>query len=285
MRNAAAEVRKRLAQYYLESGSNGHDMRIELPSGTYVPKLHSPGVSVPAAVPIPAAPRRFGWPSTILAVAALVSTVGWIVTARGGARPAITELDQFWLPTLGAPAPVQICVGQSRMHYFAGTLPEGEPDATIPVSKLQPMRDLFYWYGDSVCMTDIGGYFSLHRKPFRFRGARVTPYAELRGNPIVLIGALNNEWTMRLTEGLRFSLKREDNPDVRGVVDRLHGPGLTWQVKRGPEGWGDEDYALVTRVFNPQTENVVVAAGGITHFGTMGAGDFCSPIPLIFARR
>jgi len=277
VRNAAAEVRKRLAQYYQDAGPNGHEMRIELPSGTYVPEFHLPPLPVPeAAAATPVSPG-VGWLTLVLALATVVAAAGWLVTARKGAQPAATELDQFWAPILAPPTPVQICVGQSRMNYLPVPLPEGQPDVAIPASKLVPMRDRFLWFGDSVCMADIAGYLSLHRKPFRFRGARVTPYAELRGNPIVLIGAFNNEWTIRLTEGLRFSLSNGDTPDVRGVRDREHGPGLTWHVARSPQGWiSDEDYALVTRFFDPQTEQTVVAAGGITHFGTMAAGDFIS---------
>lgn len=277
VRNAAAEVRKRLAQYYQDAAPNGHEMRIELPSGTYVPEFHAPSAPVPEVAPAAPVSRGVGWPTLAMALVALISTAGWLVSARRGSQPSATELDQFWAPILAAPTPVQICVGQSRMNYLPVPLPEGKPGLAIPASKLVPMRDRFLWYGDSVCMANISGYLAVHRKPFRFRGALVTPYAELRGNPIVLIGAFNNEWTIRLTEGLRFSLSNGDTPDVRGVRDREKGPALTWHLARSPQGWlTDEDYALVTRFFDPQTEQTVVAAAGITHFGTMAAGDFLS---------
>ena len=142
------------------------------------------------------------------------------------------------------------------MYYSPSRLPEGQPDLTIPIGKLQPMRDRFLWFGDSVSMAEISGYLSAHHKPYRFRRALVTPYAELLGNPVVLIGAFNNEWTVRLTAGLRFSLEKGDGPDVRGVRDREKGPGLAWHVARSAEN--------------------VVAGAGITHFGTMAAGDFLS---------
>ena len=208
VRNAAAEVRKRLAQYYLEAGPNGYGIRIELPSGTYAPEFrpHLPGIA-PEGPSVPAA-RRIGWLNAVLALAALVALSGWLVTARRDVRPPSTELDRFWAPLLAAQAPVQICVGQSRMYYSPQALPEGPPDMTIPVSRLEPMRDRFLWYGDSVSMAEISGYLLLHHKPYRFRGALVTPYAELLGNPIVLIGAFNNEWTLRLTQGFRFPWRK-----------------------------------------------------------------------------
>ena len=57
--------------------------------------------------------------------------------------------------------------------------------------------------------------------------------------------------------------------------DREKGSALVWHVTRSPQEWiADEDYALVTRFFDPQTQQSVVAGGGITHFGTMAAGVF-----------
>jgi hypothetical protein len=278
VRNAAAEVRKRLAQYYLEAGPAGYEIRIELPSGTYAPEFHAHSLGVPAEAParIPAV-RRIGWLNVALALLALVALSGWLVTARRDVRPPATELDRFWAPLLATPAPVQICVGQSRMYYSPRRLPEGQPNLTIPINKLEPMRDRFLWYGDAVSMAEVSGFLSMRHKQYRFRGALVTPYAELLGNPIVLIGAFNNEWTTRLTEGLRFSLVNGDTPDVRGVRDREKGSALVWHVTRSPQGWiADEDYALVTRIFDPQTRQIVVACGGISHFGTMAAGAFLS---------
>src|SRR5262245_60389409 len=51
VRTAAGEVRKRLAQYYLEPGHED-ELRISLPAGSYVPEAHSP-----AKIKAEAAPR------------------------------------------------------------------------------------------------------------------------------------------------------------------------------------------------------------------------------------
>jgi hypothetical protein len=139
------------------------------------------------------------------------------------------------------------------------------------------MRDRFMWIGDSVSMARISGYLTGKGKELRHRGALTTGYAELRGHPVVLIGAFNNEWAMRLTETLRFSLVRDPGNTSAGVRD-LQKPGeLPWLIPRPfPRLDTEEDYAVVTRVFDPDMERCVVAAGGITHWGTMMAGDFLS---------
>ena len=275
VRNAAAEVRKRLAQYYQEAEPAANGLRIELPLGAYIPEFRTAVQPVTPKV-APLAARSAPWLMLALAIAALAALAGWLAGARSSARRPATELDQFWAPVLAANSPVQICVGQSRRSYYPEPLPEGPPDpgATVPVSRLVPLRDRFLWYGDAMAMAHISGYLAVHDKRYRVRGSQVTPYAELQDNPVVLIGAFNNDWTIRLTQDLRFSLVN-GGPTVRGVRDRERGKDLTWRVTRSPQGWiAEEDYALVTRFADPRTGHTVISAGGITTYGTLAAGDF-----------
>jgi hypothetical protein len=276
VRNAAAEVRKRLAQYYQEAGPAANGLRIELPLGTYVPEFRTAALPVTPKVDPPAA-RYAPWLMLALGIATVISLAGWLATAaRNSARRPVNELDQFWAPVLAAQSPVQICVGQSARRYYPDPLPDGPPDpkATVPLSSLVPLRDRFLFYGDAVAMAHISSYLAAHDKLYRVRGAQVTPYAELQGNPVVLIGAFNNDWTIRLTQDLRFSLVN-GGPTVRGVRDRERDADMTWRVTRSPQGWiADEDYALVTRVADPHTGQTVISAGGIATYGTQAAGDF-----------
>lgn len=56
VRVKANEVRKRLAQYYVEAGHE-HEVRIDLPPGSYVPEFHGAGDGAPPAAPA-LGPRR-----------------------------------------------------------------------------------------------------------------------------------------------------------------------------------------------------------------------------------
>ena len=101
--------------YYSDLGAH-NPVRIELPSGTYVPEFHLVSAPVPApaeqpaaAVPMAAAaraadpvitPLRAGLALAVLAAAVLVV---WLVT-----RPAVTPLDEFWAPVLNGLTPVQL---------------------------------------------------------------------------------------------------------------------------------------------------------------------------------
>lgn len=281
VRNAAAEVRKRLAQYYL-SPEHDSELRIELPPGSYVPEFRLP-LAAAADTPGGDAPaRRFRrWPAIAGIAAVSLAALGVMVAVKSLATPK-TDLDRFWEPVLVAEGVAQICVGQTRNFYYRGLVPmtpDNRPDATAPISaaNLFPMRDRFIYFGDAIAMTKLGGYLFSRGKTAQLRGAANTPYAELRGKPVVLIGAFNNQWTIRLTDGLRFSLRGEADNTTRMVFDRDHPSEQPWKVSRPSPDWnGEEDYALVTRVFDPILERCVVAAGGITEYGTMSAGDFLS---------
>src|SRR6516162_8583858 len=57
VRMSAAEIRKRLAQYYSEP-RHRDQLRIELPIGSYIPEFHWPEGNPPAAVPVEPLPPR-----------------------------------------------------------------------------------------------------------------------------------------------------------------------------------------------------------------------------------
>lgn len=280
VRNAAAEVRKRLAQYYLEPGHDS-ELRIDLPPGSYLPEFNLPAHPLPAPLGVPT-PRRLrrAFVSTALVGVGVLAGLALAALFRPPA-PVPTALDAFWAPVVAAPGDAQILLGQSRGYSYIRSVlprPNGEPDlpASVPASQLAPMRDRFVWVGDSFSLARINAALGARGKTSRFRGSAVTPYSEVRGHAAILIGVFNNAWTERLTAGLRFSLGK-DGVLPSGVRDSQARDTLRWKVQRDGHGWlGEEDYALVSRFYSPQTEQVVVAAGGIGHFGTMAAGDFVS---------
>jgi hypothetical protein len=90
-----------------------------------------------------------------------------------------------------------------------------------------------------------------------------------------LVGAFNNDWTLRLTGELRFYFENDAERKVEVVRDRQHPENRLWQVRTeatNPEI--ETDYAIVSRVYNPTTEQMVVVAAGIRGGGTYAAGEF-----------
>jgi hypothetical protein len=267
VRNAAAEVRKRLAQYYLDPGHES-ELRIDLLPGSYIPEFR------PAAAP----PRQrrpawivWGIAALALAATALLSLHPW----RWLRSEPASALDQFWAPLLASRDEIQICTGQSRGYTYFGKLPA---KGSVAVTELASNRSRFLWYGDAICQAKLGALISGHRGAFRYRRALDTPYAELRGRPVVLIGQYNNTWTMRVGKDLRFSLDRSEAEGWRAVHDRLGRSNFRWQAT-GPLADPPEDetdYAIVSRIYDSSLEHWVVICAGITHYGTMNAGELVS---------
>src|SRR5262249_7148517 len=107
VRASAAEVRKKLAQYYQESGHES-DTRIELPPGSYLAEFQFNVVRRLTAV-VPPERRRLHNGVRVASLAVAVSLIVAAVLAVWNWRH--TDLDDLWAPVLKSPSTVLVCVG------------------------------------------------------------------------------------------------------------------------------------------------------------------------------
>lgn len=274
VRNTAGQVRKRLAQYYYEAG-RAEEMRIDLPPGSYVPefRLVELPASGPAPPPPPPSPRR--WP--ILAfLLVLVGAAGWWLTNRE------TDLERFWGPLMRQSGPVVLCVGQGHAYKLGGDWDrffdreDGlEGRAAIPLTDVIPAYSRFVGLTDARALARMAGLFAKLGKEVEVRGGRSTTLADLRGKSTVLIGGFNNTWTLTLTGELRFYFEEDTVKHLSFVRDRQHPANLAWQAPSDLSAAQiTEDFAIVSRVFNPTTEQAVVVAAGLRGGATAAAGEF-----------
>ncbi|MGC9972330.1 MAG: hypothetical protein ABSE56_17245 [Bryobacteraceae bacterium] len=281
VRTAAAEVRKRLAQYYMEPQRDG-EVRIDLPLGSYLPEFRSE-----ASPERPEAPSRKRW--SVVAAAVVVAAAGiWLW--QGSTE---TDLERFWAPLIQDHEVVQICVGQPiRLYKFAGSrrseldgkmveVPDAPGRAEMLRSTSLTLEDLgmvgehFFSRGAALAMVNLVALIHSKGRPYRLRSGASVPYAELRGSPAILVGAYNNDWTMRLTSGLRFYFEREGSAQTTTVRDRQHPGDSRWMIPYPPRQWDiPEDYAIIARVLDPATERTVVSMGGVEEYGTLAASEF-----------
>jgi hypothetical protein len=284
VRSTAGEVRKRLAQYYLEAGHRD-EIRISLPPGSYSPEIHpSPERTVPA-VAIPVAPSRRWWwiAAGGIAVAALVAVIAVAPLLRR------TDLDRFWAPVVEPSSPVVVCMGQPRAYKLKSSIVQeveawneksskGEnPPAlgSISFSDIKPMWDRQISLVDAQAMVPLCQLLTRKGKKVEIRGGRVSSLADLRGKPCILVGAFNNEWTMRLTSDLRFYFVSSSSESMV-IRDRQDLNRKDWA---GPRDWPapadlSSDYAIVSRAYNPTIEQTVVSVAGASGYGTYAAGEF-----------
>jgi hypothetical protein len=91
-----------------------------------------------------------------------------------------------------------------------------------------------------------------------------------------VVGAFNNSWTMRVTSELQFvfSHRTIGGIDYNCIEDRRNPKSDGWKVVQPVSGQITEDFAIVRRVFDPDTEKAVISVAGIETFGTLAASEF-----------
>ena len=109
VRVRATEVRKRLSQYYSEAAQTPV-VRIELPSGSYVPEFHWPSpIGVPKAVvtPLPSRVSPRSWRTSALFIAGVLGLLGLVLVIWLQFRPKPRLLNTVRL-SLGLPEGVTL---------------------------------------------------------------------------------------------------------------------------------------------------------------------------------
>jgi len=294
VRTTAGEVRKRIAQYYHESGRQ-NEIRIDLPVGSYVPEIRVPAPEVPTGSievsPVP--PLVFRAPGTRLR--ARQAWLPLVIAVLVGAcfpllwsRPWVTgnALRKFWTPVIGASNPVLLCVGQRpNLRFVRPESPSGTQgmapasasadgsDATLTPEELYLQGSQNLTIPDVTTLTKVAGALQSLGVSYRIRGESVASFADLRDGPVVLIGAFNNDWTIRLTGAQRFTFEQAGN--LRWIKDSQNAGSKDWAVNlTTPYLQLNQDYALISRRLDPTTDRMVVVAAGLLGYGTMAAGEF-----------
>jgi hypothetical protein len=306
VRMTAAEVRKRLDQYYRVRGHE-HEIRIDYPRGSYVPEFSWPQPSatreatpIHIELPLESPPTRRRIAPFVVLACVLIAACLW-----GAVSTRQTALDRFWSPIFDSKSPVLLCIpdlsiltkeaaargstqatasgaptnsstrGPGTQAGSAGAVPSfGAALALMPAG----------WQRDEVSFVDAFTVMkvasSLARKghDFRLMHTEDASLDDLKQGPAVLIGGTNNPWINQVSSTLRFSLAKDGPLDY--ISDRQNPSsrqwGITWQNPT-------TDYAIVSRIFDTMTGQPVVIAAGVHRMGTEAAGE-CFSDPTCFAQ-
>ena len=125
-------------------------------------------------------------------------------------------------------------------------------------------------YTDAVSLGLLTGESRVRGKSFSVRRPGATELKDLREGPVVLIGGFNNPWTLRLSEGLRFTLATDDRGNY--IRDRDRPTDRQWHLGSQDTRIKDvtQTYGLITRVQEPDTGQWVLAVSGLM-LGTRAA--------------
>jgi len=288
VRVTAAEIRKRIAQYYQEPGHTD-ELRISLPPGSYLPHfvwprseaVETPGAAAhePAVEP-DARPLPDQWEATpadrlgrgrfirnawgVAALLIVVLAAGWLWM-----RPRPSALDRFWAPVLDASDSVVVCYPRGQLETIElrnAASPEEiqhfqEQTSALMVDDLQPI-------------VSIAGLLDMRHQRYSLMGCDVATLTDLRQGPTIFVGAFDNAWTLRVTRGLRYRFGNDTDMKHFWIED-TQSPAR-WQIDRGVQVATNNyrDYAIVARFVDANTGRLAVVSAGIARGGTVAAGEF-----------
>jgi hypothetical protein len=298
VRTSAAEVRKRLIQYYYDSEHAG-ELVIELSAGSYVPAFRMPepqgmeaaelqmdaasygaSSSEPEAGPedfpqaaeptLPnaeisqAAKSASGFRWTRLAALLIVALAAGIGIGRYRPTPPLSNMERFWEPITSSQDPITYCIGEPGTFEDLKRSPGTAVEDPSVLGRLN-ISDVVTLARSIVPLDPRNG-------GFRVLSSSQTSFAQLREGPIVLIGAFSNLWTMRVTEKLRFGFEMKDG--VGRLVDRKGPHPTSWNLQRDASSRKVvRDYAIVARIHDDTTGQPVILIAGILGTGTEAAGE------------
>ncbi len=292
VRVTATEIRKRIAQYYQEPGHET-ELRLSLPSGSYVPQFHWPQapkrnesteltavLTLPPPVlveaskaPIAEVPAR-GWlwrPATaIVLVAFLTLLCGGAAFLWHSAQRA--PFNFFWGPVVHTNEPVLFCVADQNSYPVIALR-----DAADPSRRTLLKEDLTAIVIDDLNpVVRLAALLQSNGKKFSLQGEGVTDLMDLRGGPTVFIGAFDNAWTLRLTSSLRYHFANDPAMTEFRIVDSTNAAHPGWVINRLQQisTKNYRDFAIVARFTDNTTGKLAVVAAGIGRGGTIVAGEF-----------
>ena len=313
VRSRAADVRKRIALFYEATEAATRQVKIAVPSGSYKASFEfagsrnveassnepSPEMVVPAIVinrsielpPVipPASESSKNPPLRIRQSPWMVSTVVilLLITAIYALFRSTREtaFDRFWSPVLKAPNRSVIYVGSNAVYYLSGDfvdryrrehrldkvesmgreflVPLGSNDV-VNGNDLVPEKDTYVTVGDAAATARIASLLSARKKSYDMRFGGDISVGDLRERPAILIGGFNNSWTLEMTDNLRFVFSYRHQ-----IQDRFD-KSRSWQANQD----FTDDYAIISRIPNSKTGEILITAAGIGQAGTRAAGEF-----------
>lgn len=304
VRVQAYEIRRLLKKYYEEDGK-ANPVRMDLPSGHYVPIFARHGDPVreaeEAGPPLPAAaapevPRQSLILTSVLALCCIALATALVFTwSHRAPQPQATSLPDsltwFWSPFL-PPNPAPLITIPN--HPLLRAAHDGDSPQTlatgheIPKSSLPEFRDTIHFHelkrfvfvpsltdftsvGETLGVVDLCEMFSGVGQRCRVQQSRLVNLDEIKGDNAVLLGG-NQAWSGRVflnKEGFQF----------QGGVIFNHNPQPGERSEYKPEfdsvtNQLTRDYALVLMLPNETKDKRVLLIYGIYTQGSQAAIEY-----------
>jgi hypothetical protein len=279
VRVTAHSLRKRLQEIYRTDGVN-RQVHIQIPLGSYVPeflprkpKTHEarPG-AVTEGLIASGNQAHAGWNRFVIgilsatALLAVVAAIGIYAYHIASATQG-SVIDKFWGPLVNSAEPVLIVVGTGNR---ANLLPPEDETTSFDAHITSPKHHISF--ASAIALANVAGVLHQHGIAHEIKEDKETSLTDIHLRKLILIGARNNPWTMRLLSPMRFHF----TPGlVAQILDMKTPQNTYWSIdQRKPYSSVSTDYAVVARYYDPTTEGPVMVIAGIGPYGTEAASAF-----------
>ena len=290
VRITASEIRKRLALYY-QSPEHVHSMRIHLASGGYVPTflfgppdqpLDEAEIGDPGSLPKPgsaavltaeatrkASRIRLRW--ILIGIGAVVVLAGLLLVPRMDLFQNTRHL--VWKPLLETNRDIIVCVsdldmsGSTNRNLVSNVSLSGDTAGatTAPLLPLILLEDARTAHKVSNQLTQFG-------RDSTYASVSELSLRDFRGTSVVLVGGLNNPWSMRLLSNLRYGIRMDAARGERWVQDAQNPTSRDWMVGANV-AHSTLAYAVLTRFWSAETGSWIMAMTGTGPLGVEAAAD------------
>ena len=320
VRLRAADIRKRLAQYYQARENELGDWKIEIPTGSYKAQFHrSEGslsqVAILAGVARPrmeppvlseaetlrsnarGLKRKLFWGAILLA-GSLVAVLAGVMLTRT-ASPPKSGFDLFWEPILENSRTVLVCTGSNPVYLlspqarnrYKKTHPRGQ-DADPNLQTYTPLEELKNLTADDFLSVKntyltVGDASAIAQIASLLTSRRHA--FDLRYGSDLSFGDLRQGPAILIGAfNNSWTLNMTDN--LQFVFDSGDTPEMhvqdrsdqsrSWSPKISA-GHVVEDYAIISRVLDSKTGGTLLTIAGLNHSGTRAAAEFATNPQLI----
>jgi hypothetical protein len=234
-------------------------------------------------------PRRAKYAWGLMA-ALLIAATGGILWKQTHA----SALDEFWGPFFARTQPVLFCIPVdanrgSSIAADAGILVKDQPallsgaaTPARPATQAPPSSTFLAHeilgenlvFSDALAVLRISNYLATHNLQINLRPDRITTLDDLRERSVILVGGLDNQWTLRALAPLRYRFAGT-HQEQYWIVDAKNPEMKEWGLDLNlPLSEVKRDFAIIARVHNESTGQVEMIVAGIGMSGTAAAGEF-----------
>lgn len=218
------------------------------------------------------------------AVAALLFVAGWRMM-----HPS--AIDEFWKPVIASHRSISVCLPSqaagSKAAADAGIIssaikkPQNAAQVVVETNRSSSQTFLYHeTAGENVVFSDvlatlkISNWLARNKRDSRLRLDGLTTLDDLQQGPDVLIGGLDNSWTLRALSRLRYRFSGTD-AEQYWILDAKNPSARKWQLDLKTQYPAvKRDYALIARIHDDSMGEIQVIAAGIGMSGTAAAGEF-----------